>query len=63
MPFMKSLVLSILVFFLSFSLLSPPISTTNSRLFGTKVNEEIRRNLIHVKPPPDAAHASHGHGR
>ncbi|XWS09265.1 hypothetical protein CRYUN_Cryun40dG0071000 [Craigia yunnanensis] len=62
MPRKMSHVLSILVLLLSLSLLMPPTLTRNTH-FEKKVNEEIQRNLIDVKPPdPRYCHAGGGRG-
>ncbi|KAH1047051.1 hypothetical protein J1N35_037835 [Gossypium stocksii] len=49
MLYKKSAVHLILVLLLSFSLLCPPSSTTNTQ---PERNEVIHRNLSGVKPPP-----------
>ncbi|MBA0880633.1 hypothetical protein Goshw_025241, partial [Gossypium schwendimanii] len=56
MLYKKSAVHFILVLLLSFSLLLPPSSTTNTHLTVKERNEVIHRNLASGKPPPCPPH-------
>ncbi|MBA0628716.1 hypothetical protein Godav_023388, partial [Gossypium davidsonii] len=56
MLYKKSVVHLILVLLLSFSLLLPPSSTTNTHLTVKERNEVIHRNLGGGKPTPCPPH-------
>ncbi|KAG4126067.1 hypothetical protein ERO13_D10G134600v2 [Gossypium hirsutum] len=60
MAYKISSVLFRLVLLLSFSLLLPPSSPTNTHLIVQKINEVIRRDLIGAKPPPNDHHPGGG---
>ncbi|MBA0779980.1 hypothetical protein Gotri_004138 [Gossypium trilobum] len=61
MLYKKSVVHLILVLLLSFSLLWPPSSTTNTHLTVKEKNEVIHRNLAGGKPTPCPPHALRCH--
>ncbi|KAA3480306.1 hypothetical protein EPI10_020752 [Gossypium australe] len=63
MAYKMSSVHFILVLLLSFSLLLPPSSATNTHLMVKNINEVRGRNLIEAKPPPNDDHPGGGEKR